>query len=173
MRSPNSRVISSNRVVSTTRFKNQSEETFMSQNTIFSSASAKGNTDDNSDEKLRWEYFKFCFGFSMSCTMIVLAIFYSPILTSQTIGGCGSGAFYVSFALCSIGGAKFVVNYIGVRKAILFGHCGSSLYVALFLLMTEFLQEKALFHLNIAFAIVGGASQAIMWAGLVCTRVCM
>jgi hypothetical protein len=167
MRSPTSKK-PLHRVVSTSRLKNQSEETFISEKTMFSSVKGS-NPDDAYDEKMRWEFFKFCFGFSMSCTMTVLAIFYSPMLTTQMIGGTGSGSFYLSFALCSVGGAKFVVNYIGVKNAILCGHFGSSLYVTVFLMMTEYLQHNVLFYLNIVAAVVGGGSQAVMWAGLVST----
>jgi hypothetical protein len=156
------------RVVSTSRFKNISDETFISHNTLFSSLKGTGNNGNEVfDEKMRWEFYKFCFGFSMSCAMTVLAIFYSPMLTSEMIGGLGSGAFYLSFAYCSVGGAKLVVNYVGVKNAILCGHFGSSFYVFSFLLMTEYLPNNLLFYLNIVGATVGGASQSVMWAGLV------
>lgn len=106
--------------------------------------------------------------------MTILAIFYSPLLTTETIGGSGSGVFYVSFALCSVGGAKFVVNRLGVRRAILFGHVGSSFYVTAFLLMTEFTPHSVLFYFNIGVCVLGGVSQAIMWTGLVSgTCVCI
>lgn len=136
-------------------------------NTLFSSVKGNNNGDDLFDEKMRWEFFKFCFGFSMTCAMTVLAVFYAPMLTSQMIGGMGSGSFYLSFAYCSVGGAKLVVTYLGAKKAILCGHVGSSLYVLTFLLMTEYMSRRVLFYLNIIAAIMGGASQAVMWAGLV------
>ena len=154
------------RVVSTTsKVRNNSEETFLSQNTIFSSV--KGNVDDVFDDKMKWEFNKFCFGFSMSASMTVLAVFYSPILTSVTIGGSGSGTFFVAFALCSVGGAKYVVNFMGVKKAILLGHFGSSLFVSTFLVMTQFLQDRVQFYINIIICIAGGGAQAVMWTGLV------
>mmetsp|Transcript_20374 Transcript_20374/g.34332 ORF Transcript_20374/g.34332 Transcript_20374/m.34332 type:complete len:576 (+) Transcript_20374:176-1903(+) len=165
MQPPNKGAKQLHRVVSTSsRYKNQSEETFISNNTLFSSVKANG--DEIFDEKMQWEFYKFCFGFSMSCSTTVMAMFYSPMLTSEMIGGSGSGAFYLSFAYFSVGGAKLAVQYIGVKNAILWGHFGSSLYVMLFLIMAACLKGKVLLYLNILVAILGGGSQSVMWAGL-------
>jgi hypothetical protein len=109
----------------------------------------------------RREYFLFCFGFSLSVVPIVAVFTFAPVIF-QRAGGIGNGVFCIGYTLCSLLYTKKIIQAIGCKAAILWGHFGSGIYMAYYLLCTS---TVAFRYSNVLYpfgAFIGGISQSIM-----------
>jgi hypothetical protein len=108
------------------------------------------------------DYFLFCFGFSLSVVPIVGVFTFAPVIFSQA-GGIGNGVFCIGYTLCSLFYTRKIIQAIGCKSAILWGHFGSGVYIAYYLLCTTTIAFQYSSILYPFGAFVGGVSQSIMW----------
>jgi hypothetical protein len=106
------------------------------------------------------EYFLFCFGFSVSVAPVIGVFTFAPVIFGRG-GGVGNGIFCIGYTLSSLFYTRNIITSYGSKSAILWGHFGSGIYVAYYLLCTT----VAFRYSNIIYpmgAFIGGISQSIM-----------
>lgn len=106
------------------------------------------------------EYFLFCFGFAVSVVPVVGVFTFAPVIFSKA-GGIGNGIFCIGYTICSLLYTRNIIRSIGCKSSILWGHFGSGIYVAYYLICTTiaFRYSNILYPIG---AFIGGVSQSIM-----------